>query len=227
MGINLIEENGPLTGRHHIQAYLDQGEGRKIEFKQRLARPDKIAKTICALANTDGGTLLIGIKDNKTIVDADAGQEKHILNEALSFHCGPRIYIELTEVFVEEGHCPHEKSILMINIPESREKPHSAKNDKGEWKVYIRHNDKTMAAGTKTEKALQTRQPFEQKKKPKLDKNQQRLLAYLKRHERITLKQYAALVNISERRSRRELTEALQTGLVRVLELEKEDYYIL
>ncbi|MTI22913.1 ATP-binding protein [Fulvivirga sp. RKSG066] len=220
----LISEQA-LEGKKHIQPYLERGEGQHVEYKQRLNLPDKIAKTICALANTSGGTLLVGIKDDRSIFGVDPDQEKYILNEAVSFYIEPALPIQVTEVFVTDDEFPHdEKSVLLVKIPESKEKPHRAKNKQNEWQVYLRHRDQTLMAGAKGEKQLAS-EPVETT--TPLDKNQKKLLSYLKKKPKITLKEYASLVNISERRARRELMQNLDLGLVRILEHEKDDYYVL
>jgi len=223
----LINELKPKEGKEHIQEYLEAGEKQTVEFKQRLNKPEKIAKTICSLANTDGGTLLIGIRDDKKVKGVDPEQEKYILNEALKFYCEPQLVVDLTEVFVPLDEYPYnlEVSVLIVTVKESDNKPHKAKDKQGEWQVIIRHNDQSIIAGDKTEKILESEDL--QPSNIKLDKNQKRLLAYLKKKERITQKEYMNLVNISERRARRELQHNLDIGLVRVLEQNKEDYYIL
>lgn len=227
MPYSQIVEQAPKEGKQYIQPFLIKGERQTVEYKQRLNQPEKIAKTICSLANTEGGTLLIGIRDNKTIMGVDPDQEKYILQEALNFYCDPPQQVKLTEVFVPQDDYPFDEvSVLVIEVAESSQKPIRAKNKKGEWQPYIRHRDQTIIAGSKAEVALENADQTSSKK-PKLSKNQQRLLAYLQKHEQITQKQYTDLVNISDRRARRELMEALDLGLVRVLEHNKEDYYIL
>lgn len=39
------------------------GEGRSLEFKRGLPRDDRLARTLCAFANTRGGVLLVGVTD--------------------------------------------------------------------------------------------------------------------------------------------------------------------
>jgi len=39
------------------------GEGRGMEFKRGLPRDEKLARTLCAFANTRGGMLLVGVTD--------------------------------------------------------------------------------------------------------------------------------------------------------------------
>ena len=49
-----------------LQNIITQGENEQIEFK-RLWK-DEHLKTLCAFANTNGGIMLIGIEDDKTII---------------------------------------------------------------------------------------------------------------------------------------------------------------
>lgn len=42
---------------------LKQPEGKTLEFKRDLSSPDGIMRSIVALANTAGGTVLIGVED--------------------------------------------------------------------------------------------------------------------------------------------------------------------
>ena len=51
-----------------LQRLVALGEGLTIEFKRRVPRPARIAKEVIALANAQGGKLLLGVDDDGTIV---------------------------------------------------------------------------------------------------------------------------------------------------------------
>jgi len=53
------------------------------------------------------------------------------------------------------------------------------------------------------------------------------LLDFVEKNERITVKQFSELVNISERRASRILVKLVQLGVLRIHTLEKEDYFTL
>lgn len=208
-----------------IDEYLYQGEGENIEFKQTLNRPYKIAKTICAFANAAGGVILVGIKDDKTISGIDPDEERHIIQEAAEFYCKPAVSLNIEEIFyLEENSHPKERVILKVQVPSSPNKPHYAQNQKGNWLPFIRQKDKTLMAGKKG--LLQILQQPETEQPVKYTRNEKRLLEFLNRHEKITLKKYMNLVNISQRRARRELEEAMSKGIIRIMEHEQEDYYV-
>jgi predicted HTH transcriptional regulator len=46
-----------------VRQLIAQGDGNTIEFKERLPVPAELAKEMVALANTDGGWLVVGVTD--------------------------------------------------------------------------------------------------------------------------------------------------------------------
>ena len=52
---------------------LQEGEGYNIEFKESYS--DSIAREICAFANSSGGKILIGVKDNRKIKEIEITNE--------------------------------------------------------------------------------------------------------------------------------------------------------
>lgn len=213
----------PSDKDSQLKQLINSGETQQIEFKQRLNKPYKIAKTLAAFANTDGGTLLIGISDRRQVMGVDVDREKYILNEAIGGFTSPHPKVEVKEIFTTKSDSPFDEcSVLIVSIPEGMDRPYRARNKDDEWKVYLRSKDESLPAGKKAEQLIEQSNP-----KPKsVSKNIQRLLKYLDRHHKITLKEFSNLVNISERRARRELENALLDGHIRVLEHEKTEYYI-
>lgn len=56
---------------------------------------------------------------------------------------------------------------------------------------------------------------------------EQGLLEYLSKHEKITLKGFCKLVNISRRRASRILVNMVSIGIIRLHTTEKQDFYTL
>ena len=57
---------------HHLIA---QGEHQQQDFKYEISDARKIARTLSAFANTEGGRLLIGVKDNGKIAGVRSDEE--------------------------------------------------------------------------------------------------------------------------------------------------------
>lgn len=163
----------------------------------------------------------MGVKDNRTIIGVDPEEEKYFLTKAADFCCKPPVPLDIEEIYHSEDE--EEKIILKVTVKPSQDKPHFALSQKGDWIPYMRQSDKTLIAGSRAIKAMESNNDLV----VEFTKNEIRLLDYLQKNERITLKKYMDLVNISSRRARRELNDALDKGIIRVLEHEKENYYVI
>lgn len=118
---------------------IAQGEHLHQDFKFRIDDQRKIARTLCAFANTEGGRLLIGVKDNRKVVGCDPEEEFHMIEGASKMFCQPEVKFT-TKIWKEDF-----RLVLEVNVQESETKPHKAKDDNGKWKPYIRINDHTTA----------------------------------------------------------------------------------
>ena len=68
-----------LTDTDYIHALIAEGEHQQQDFKFEISDARKIAKTLSAFANTDGGRLLIGVKDNGKIAGVRSEEEKYMI----------------------------------------------------------------------------------------------------------------------------------------------------
>ncbi|NML67062.1 hypothetical protein HHL22_17790 [Hymenobacter sp. RP-2-7] len=52
-----------------VRQLLAQGEGIRVEFKEAaMALPDSFFDTACAFLNREGGTILLGVADDSTVL---------------------------------------------------------------------------------------------------------------------------------------------------------------
>ncbi|MFD2999187.1 helix-turn-helix domain-containing protein [Pontibacter toksunensis] len=200
-----------------LQRLILLGENDTVDFKQRVTQPEKIARTLVSFANTRGGIILIGVKDNGTISGIDPEEEKHTLQLAADFYCDPPVKVQYEEV--EED----KKTILKVIVPESKVKPHFAKVKEDDWRGFVRVKDNSVQTSKMVNKALEP-EPFE---RLPLDRHENAVLGYLEVSPRITLKQYMKLANLSERRAYRTLVKLVIHGYLRLHDKEKEEYYTL
>jgi predicted HTH transcriptional regulator len=124
----------------YIQKLIEQGENQQLDFKFEISDSRKIARTLCAFANTDGGTLLIGVKDNGRIAGVRTDEEYYMAEAAARMYCRPEISFA-TERWSVEG-----KTVLEIRIPPGTEKPYYALTDEGKWRAYRRVKDQNILA---------------------------------------------------------------------------------
>ncbi|GAB3531378.1 ATP-binding protein [Pontibacter brevis] len=202
-----------------LQRLILQGENETVDFKQRVKQPEKIARTLVSFANTRGGVILIGVKDNGTISGIDPEEEKHILQQAADFYCDPPVQVQYEEV--EEDR----RIVLKVIIPESTVKPHFAKVKEDDWRGFVRVKDTSVQTSKMVDKVLA--QEPEQFERLPLNRHENAVLGYLQLSPRITLKQYMKLANLSERRAYRTLVKLVIHGYLRLHDKEKEEYYTL
>lgn len=128
----------------HINQLIINGEGLHLDFKHTISDAYKIAKTICAFANTKGGTLLVGVRDNKSIAGVKSEEEKYMIEMAAQLYCTPPVELKFTEHTIEK------KIVLEVIIDESCNKPVFALDAEKNQIVYIRQDDHTFKAGIVT-----------------------------------------------------------------------------
>ncbi len=75
-----------------IADFLRRNESRILEFKQDLSSPERVLRAIVAFANTTGGTLVVGISDDRQPLGlADAATEEERLANLIASGIEPAI----------------------------------------------------------------------------------------------------------------------------------------
>lgn len=206
-----------------VDAFIEEGEGFEIEFKRKVSRPEKIARTLMAFANTRGGTVLFGVDDDRTVVGVNSEKEEvEMIRLAGTMYVDPPLD-PVIDIVPYKG-----MDVIVVTIDESDRKPHELVRDEsheGETRVYIRVNDKTIAASKEVVRILRAERPDAPPLRIAIGENERRLLEYLDREERITVREFSKMVNISDRRASRALIQLVRAGMLRVHTHEKEDYF--
>ncbi len=89
------------------------GEGHNLEFKQGLN--SSIGRDICAFANSFGGKILLGIKDDGDIqgIELSNSEKARIQDIARNMNPSPELNIKISG------------EIVVIDVPEGNKKPYS------------------------------------------------------------------------------------------------------
>lgn len=133
-----------------VKALLKEKEGLKLDFKQKITSKEKIAKTLSALANSEGGFIVIGMSDSKKITGIDPEEERYMIEAANKDYCIPSVGLIFDEVKVSGEEAPvggnfEEKTLLFVKVLKSQGPLIYCKNKAGELKVYRRFNDQSLA----------------------------------------------------------------------------------
>ncbi|MCI0556771.1 MAG: ATP-binding protein, partial [Anaerolineae bacterium] len=111
---------------------IANGENSGVEFKRDDIRPEQLAKEIVALANFQGGRVLLGVEDDGTI----AGIQRDNLEEWVMNVIQDKVH-PLILPFYEEIKIDEDSTVAVISLPQGISKPYVVR-DGGAEKVYIR-----------------------------------------------------------------------------------------
>lgn len=91
-----------IRGKFYIHRLIDEGEHEHQDFKFKISDARKIARSISAFANNDGGRLLVGVRDNGTIAGLRSEEDMHLIDAAARIYCTPAQEVEM-QAFLCEG----------------------------------------------------------------------------------------------------------------------------
>ncbi len=126
--------------KHPVLKLIEQGEGQHLDFKFEVSDAAKIARSLVAFANTSGGKLLIGVKDNGNLRGIQSEEEYYMIENAAQRYCKPEVNFTTKEWNISG------KKILEVDIPASKNTPHKAPDKEGKYKSFIRYNDENILA---------------------------------------------------------------------------------
>lgn len=203
----------------NIRELILQGEGTTLDFKKTITSSEKIAKSLVAFANNQGGVLLIGVADDGNIVGVKSeDEERYMINKAAHQFCKPAIEPDFEEIYINH------KLVLAVTIAQSDLKPHYAMDSNKEWWAYYRVKDKTVLASKIVLDMLKEEQSQTGKMIVYTDL-EKKLFNYLETQGRITLKQFTRLTRLPNKKAQKLLVGLLTSGILQVHLSEKEEYF--
>ena len=181
-----------LTDTQYIHALIAEGEHQQQDFKFEISDARKIAKTLSAFSNTDGGRLLIGVKDNGKIAGVRSDEEQYMIEAAARLYCRPEVSYS-TQTYQVEG-----RSVLLVQIDESDRKPVYAKDEAGKYLAYLRIKDENILA-TPVHLRIWQQSKSPQGELMEYTEREQLLLDLLEQNDRLSLNRYCRLARLSRR----------------------------
>lgn len=124
----------------YIKKLILEGENLHLDFKYCISDSRKIARTLVAFANTGGGVILIGVRDNGSIAGIRSDEEIYMVDTAAHLFCSPEIKYTFRQ------HDYSGKTLVEVKVEEGSEKPYRVRDEKGKWLAYFRHGDQNLLA---------------------------------------------------------------------------------
>jgi predicted HTH transcriptional regulator len=186
---------------------IAEGEHQRQDFKYCINDSRKIARSMVAFSNADGGRLLLGIRDNGSVAGVKSDEEYYMAEAAAKLYSKPPVNFQ-TQQWLVEG-----KTVLEIVIPRSPENPHFAQNDDGKWLVYIRRDDQNIVAPGILLKV------WEQQKNPlgvfiRFSDEEKRLLSLLDANQHLSLNQFLRKAKLPRWKGEKLLVKLIVIGIV-------------
>ena len=178
----------------HLKDLIASGEGQTLDFKYCVSDSRKIARTLVAFSNSDGGRLLIGVRDNGSIAGIRSEEEIYMIDTAAHLFCRPEI------TYTIKQHPAGDKNILEVEVTKGTKRPYQAKDENGRWLAYFRHGDQNIVA------SRVLRQVWRKEEKEKgvivrFGKAENTLMKYLKENGSITVSKFRKIASIPANRA--------------------------
>jgi hypothetical protein len=207
-------------GNKYIHNLIAQGENQQLDFKYEISDAKKIARTFSAFANTVGGKLLIGVRDNGSVAGVKTDEEAYMIESAAHIYCKPSVEYNLKS-WVVDG-----KTVLEVSIEESKTKPHTAPWKGNLWRAFIRIHDENFVA-----KSVQVEvwKKFS-KGKPtliKYNQNERLLMGFLRKNDEISLNGFCRLSKLKYHTAKRILVNLVAIGIIKINYTEQAVTYSL
>lgn len=179
---------------NYITKLIQQGEHQQQDFKYCISDSRKIARSLVAFANTDGGRLLIGVKDNGRIAGVRSEEEYYMAESAAKIYSKPAIK------FSTKQHLIDGKTVLEVIVEPSKDKPHFARDEENKWWAWYRKDDENRLAN-KIMIEVWKRQKSTAGILIHYSDAEKILLDYLEKNEKISVSKYSRIAHLNYKKA--------------------------
>jgi len=190
-----------------IQDLIAEGEHEQQDFKYQISDARKIARSISAFANHNGGHLLIGVKDNGKIAGVSSDEEIYMVEQAAQLYCRPAQQVKFS-IYHVAG-----KAVVKADIAPATQKPVLAPDENGKYRAYFRVADENILASRIHTLIMQDEQN-EDEGIIRYDEHERVLISYLREHGGITLRGYMRLAHITQATAERSIRALHHFGIL-------------
>ncbi|MDE6205534.1 MAG: ATP-binding protein [Duncaniella sp.] len=181
-----------MKGKFYIASLIEEGEHEHQDFKFAISDARKIARSLSAFANNDGGRLLIGVKDNGAIAGVRNEEDIYLVEQAAEMYCVPPQQLRVTAFKTEGGH-----TVVRVEIDRASTRPVLVKEAEGHLRAYYRVRDENIAAPQLLVKAWQRAAEQSSGSMLGIDSHGQQLLRMASDDNGVTLEDFMVEAHIS------------------------------
>ena len=185
----MLKDYDQKVSQNDLYALIREGEHSEQDFKYRISDARKIARTLSAFANTTGGRLLVGVRDNGSIAGVKDEDDIYMLESASEVFLKPALKLEVWAHEIEG------KNVWEIEITEGKEKPYQVDEIDG-LKAYYRDNDQNFVANAVLKEVWKQDRLKESKHPVAFTEKEQRLIQYLKDYDEVSVSKAAKVMQL-------------------------------
>ncbi|MCY4344909.1 MAG: putative DNA binding domain-containing protein [Gammaproteobacteria bacterium] len=118
-----------------LKQLIDAGEGAQVEFKRDGVRPEQLAKEIVALANMNGGRILLGVEDDGAVSGVRRrNPQEWLMDTVVGRHVTPQFVPHYEEASIAGA------TVAVITVPMGAAKPYAVRHgDRQDY--YLRYGN--------------------------------------------------------------------------------------
>ena len=205
-----------------LKQLVKNGEGQQLEFKMKVKFPEKIIREMVAFANSDGGTLLLGVGDLGEIAGLRfPDEDQFVLERAIEKYCFPAFSYDSYKIPMDD-----QRAVVVYKIYPSVDKPHYVQLESDEHpRCFVRLADKSIQASKEMKQIL--RRTDEEGVQFTYGETEKWLIQYLQGNGKITLAEFSALAKIPIWLASRKLVLLVLCNVLRIEPNENQDLYRL
>lgn len=204
----------------YIISLIEEGEHQQQDFKFEISDSKKIARSLVAFANTDGGRLLVGVKDNGSVAGVRSDEELHMIEAAAQLYCKPEVAYQTKEWNVNG------KLVLEVRVPRSKSHKHKAPDKNNEYKIFVRVGDKNLLANSILLKVWK-RQNDHREVRIAFTEVEMHLLRHLSERGQIDLASFREMCHLKKPRAEAILVDFILLGIIDMQMSEKDTCFKL
>lgn len=172
-----------------LKSLIREGEHENQDFKYKISNSRKIARTLSSFANTSGGRLLVGVRDNGQIAGVKDEDDIYMIESAADIWLSPKIDIE---VF---AHSIDGKLVWEVVVPEGKEKPYNVEEETGMF-AYYRDGDQNFAANAVLKEIWRQDARNESRHPLPFSEKEKRLIQYIKDYSEVSVSKASKVMEL-------------------------------
>jgi len=203
-----------------LKALVAGGEGLHLEFKRKAAHPEKIVTEIVAFANTEGGTLLVGVGDDGSLPGIKYPEEEVLsIQQAVTKLVRPPLMMEVEALEISSA-----RFVVKFSVSKSDKRPHFILLPGAKKETYVRHADMSIKASREMTEIVR-RSKSEHGVRFNYGDAENILMKYLADNPTITLQQFRKAAKINKFKASRKLVLLVLARILKITPGLRGDVY--